>query len=617
MFTSLFARLFTWFEGLTPCFPLSAIRQPPNNLWEFFRFYCRGYEVALASLALFTLFVASIEVALFSFLGNLVDWLGRYQPETLLEQAGPRLWVMSFLVLVGLPVVVLLHSLTFHQTLFINFSNAIRWQAHRYLLGQSHAFYQDEFAGRLATKVMQTSESLRETVMKLMDLMLYVLVYLIGMVALIIAADWRLSLPILVWIICYGLLLSREVPQLKSYANRQAQAQSEMTGRIVDSYTNFHTLKLFAHNDRESAYARESMEGFLDAVYPLMRRVTLLNVALWILNALLIFATGAVSIWLWMHGNVSTGAITVAVALTLRLKSLSQFIMWEVAALFRNLGTVQNGMETLSQPYAVQEAPQATELQPNQGDITFDDVSFQYAKAQPLFQNLSLHIRGGEKVGVVGASGAGKSTLISLLLRLHELNAGSIRIDDSDISQVSLSSLRASIGVVSQDTSLLHRSIRENLLYGNPNASEEDLHRVVAQAHVDSFIQSLRDSDGRSGYDAHVGERGVKLSGGQRQRIAIARVLLKDAPILILDEATSALDSEIEAAIQENFRLLVGHKTVIAIAHRLSTIAAMDRLIVMDQGRIVEQGTHADLLAANGRYAQLWKHQSGGFLGER
>ncbi|MET4000201.1 ABC transporter ATP-binding protein [Marinobacterium sp. MBR-109] len=608
--------MFTFFERLTQAFPERPIEQPPQGLWAFFRFYCRGYEKALLLLGVMTLVVASIEVAMFGFLGNLVDWLGSREPSELFAQEGVRLWGMTLLVLVVMPLAVVAHSMLFHQSLFINMSAAIRWNAHRYLLGQSHRFYQNEFAGRLATKVMQTSESLRETVMKLLDVLLYVLVYLSGMTALIISADWRLSMPLLAWVACYLFLLFVQVPRLKRHASLQADAQSEMTGRIVDSYTNFHTLKLFAHSEREHEYARRSMQGFLDTVYPLMRRITGLNIALWMLNALLIFSTAALSILLWQDGSVTAGAITIAVSLTLRLKSLSQFIMWEIAALFRNIGTVQDGQGTLAQPHALVDKPDAKPLRIVNGNIDFDAIRFGYEPGRPVIKDLSLSIKAGEKVGVVGSSGAGKSTLVSLLLRLYDTDQGEIRIDDQPIREVTQDSLRAAIGVVSQDTSLLHRSIRENLLYGRPDATEAEMQAAVRMAHADQFIPQLQDANGRHGYDAHVGERGVKLSGGQRQRIAIARVLLKNAPVLVLDEATSALDSEVEAAIQENLAQLMAGKTVIAIAHRLSTIAAMDRLIVLEAGRVVEQGSHHELLALGGRYAWLWRRQSGGFLGE-
>ncbi|WP_020681807.1 ABC transporter ATP-binding protein [Marinobacterium rhizophilum] len=607
--------MFRYFECLTPPFPEGPAQQPPGTLLAFCRHYSQGYEKALMVLALFTVIIAGIEVALFNFLGQLVDWLGSHDPATLLSDESATLWGMGLLVLVALPLSVLVHSMLFHQSLFANYSMAVRWQAHRYLLGQSFDFYQNEFAGRIATKVMQTSESLRETVMKLLDVLLYVAVYLSGMTALIVAADWRLSLPLLGWVACYTLLLAVNIPRLKARAATQADAQSQMTGRIVDSYTNFNTVKLFSHSERESAYARASMQGLLDAVYPLMRLITGLNISLWLLNALLIFATAALSIHLWMQDAVSAGAITIAISLTLRLKSLSQFIMWEIAALFRNIGTLQDGLETLSQPQSVRNTSNACTLRIGGGGIHFDDIGFGYHAGQAVIDGLTLDIRPGEKIGIVGSSGAGKSTLVNLLLRFYDLRQGHILIDGQDIANVTQESLRAHIGMVSQDTSLLHRSVRENLLYGNPDADEAAMIEAARKAHIHDFIETLCDPEGRTGFDVRVGERGLKLSGGQRQRIAIARVLLKNAPILVLDEATSALDSEVEAAIQENLDELMQGKTVIAIAHRLSTIAALDRLVVLDRGRIVEQGSHAELLARGGRYAQLWHHQCGGFLG--
>ncbi|MDR9467560.1 ABC transporter ATP-binding protein [Marinospirillum sp.] len=607
--------MFRFFERLTQPFPEARIEQPPGSLLAFFRYYTKGYEKALLALGGLTLVLASIEVALFNFLGNLVDWLSEYQPEEFFVQQADQLWQMGFLVLVVLPLAVVFHSLLFHQALFVNYSMAIRWRAHRYLLRQSHDFYQDEFAGRLATKVMQTSESLRETVMKLLDVLLYVLVYLSGMLGLILASDWRLSLPLLAWVGCYLLLLVTQVPRLREEASVQAHAQSEMTGQLVDSYTHFNTVKLFSHSSREANYIRRSMDSFLGAVYPLMRRITRLNVSLWLLNALLIFMTVALSIFLWAEGQVTAGAITIAVSLTLRLKSLSQFIMWEIAGLFRNIGTVQDGMKTLSQPQAITDSPDASPLQLSRGKIEFDRVTFAYPGKPALFKELSLTVQPGEKVGLVGTSGGGKSTLVSLLLRFHNLQGGRIRIDGQDIAEVTQESLRAAIGLVSQDTALLHRSIRENLLYGRPDADEQQMLEAAHKAQVDEFVSGLTDSQGLSGYDAQVGEKGIKLSGGQRQRIALARVLLKDAPLLILDEATSALDSEVEAVIQENLEQMMAGKTVIAIAHRLSTLAAMDRLLVMDHGQVVEQGSHAELLAKGGRYARLWQHQSGGFVG--
>lgn len=570
----------------------------------------------LAIMSILTAAIALMEVTLFGFLGQLVDWLSTKEPDMLWQDEGNTLIALGGLILFVLPLTVLLHSTIVHQALLGNYPMRIRWQAHRYLLGQSLSFYQNEFAGRIATKVMQTALSVREAVMKLLDVLLFVAVYFIGMAVVVASADWRLTAPLLIWLICYVFTLRHYIPRLRAISVKQADARSRMTGAIVDTYTNIQTVKLFSHSKRESDYAKASMDGFLQTVHPQMRLVTRLNVTVWALNALLIFSISAMSIWLWSFGAVTTGAIAVATGLGLRLNGMSQWIMWEVSGLFENIGAVQDGINTLAQPREVQDEDKAPALSIDKGSIEFDDVSFHYGKGEGVLDHLDLKLKPGEKLGIVGRSGAGKSTLVNLLLRFHELEGGAIRIDGQDISQVKQESLRAQIGVVTQDTSLLHRSVRDNITYGSPDASDEEMEIAAHQAEAHNFIQDLSDLTGREGYDAHVGERGVKLSGGQRQRIAIARVLLKDAPILILDEATSALDSEVESAIQASLYKLMEGKTVIAIAHRLSTIAAMDRLIVLDEGKIVEEGNHQSLLENNGLYAQLWARQSGGFIGE-
>lgn len=608
--------MFKFFESLINPFPVQEPEQPPKNLWAFCRHYTRGTEIYLIIMALLTGSIAVMEVSLFGFLGDLVDKLNAHTPESLLEESGHELILIGLMVLVGLPLAVFFHSTIIHQTLLGNYPMRIRWQAHRYLLGQSLGFYQDDFAGRIATKVMQTALAVRETVMKLLDVILYVLVYFTGMVVLMGALDYRLALPLIIWFIAYTSMLYYFLPRLSKVSAAQANARSDMTGRLVDTYTNISTVKLFSHSHREAAYAREGMEKFLQTVHPQMRLGTLLNSGVWTINALLIFSVSALSIWLWTESAISTGAIAAAVGLVLRLNGMAQWIMWEVSALFENIGTARDGLDTLSVPREVQDQPDAEPLVVNQGSINFEEICFHYGKTSGVIDRFSLAIRPGEKIGLVGRSGSGKSTLVNLLMRFYDVEAGRIMIDGSDIKEVRQESLRAHIGMVAQDTSLLHRSVRDNLLYGKPDATEEDMIRAAQQAEAHEFILELVDNQGRTGYDAHVGERGVKLSGGQRQRIAIARVLIKDAPILIMDEATSALDSEVEAAIQANLTTLMQGKTVIAIAHRLSTIAALDRLIVLDQGRIVEQGTHSQLIAGNGVYAQLWAHQSGGFLGE-
>lgn len=610
--------MFKKFEGFTQPFPDKEPEQPPAGIFAFCRYYTRGFEIPLLIMSLMATVVAIVEVSLFGAMGNLVDWLSSSNPETFWQDNRSDLMFYSGLLLVVMPVLVVGYSLLVHQTLLGNYPMSIRWLAHRYLLKQSLNFYQDDFAGRVATKVMQTSLAVRETVMKSMDVFVYVSVYFTSIIVLLAQADWRLMIPMMIWLLCYVSIQIYFVPKLKQVASEQADARSTMTGRIVDSYTNIATVKLFSHSKRETQYAEKGMQGFLDTVYRQMRLVTGFDVAVEITNYILVFSIAALSIFLWMDNAISIGAIAIAISLALRINGMSMWIMWEVGALFENMGTVVDGMRTMAKPIDIKDKPGAKDLQVHQGGIEFDDVSFHYGEeAKGVINHLNLHIKPGEKVGLVGRSGAGKSTLVNLLLRFHDVEGGQIKIDGQEISHVTQDSLRRNIGMVTQDTSLLHRSIRDNVLYGNPDATEDDLLRATKQAHAHEFIETLSDPFGNTGYDAQVGERGVKLSGGQRQRIAISRVLLKDAPLLVLDEATSALDSEVEAAIQESLYELMEGKTVIAIAHRLSTIAAMDRLIVLDKGHIVEQGTHQELLAANGIYAQLWAHQTGGFLGEQ
>ncbi|ELJ8820242.1 ABC transporter ATP-binding protein [Vibrio parahaemolyticus] len=608
--------MFKRFEGFTEPFPKSTPDQPPSGIFAFLRHYTRGYEKPLIIMSLMSTIVAIVEVMLFGAMGQLVDWLSTSNPETFLQDNRADLIFYGVLLLVVMPLLVVIYSLLVHQTLLGNYPMSIRWLAHRYLLNQSLNFYQDDFAGRVATKVMQTSLAVRETVMKSMDVFVYVTVYFTSMVVMLAAADWRLMIPMIVWLLVYIAIQIYFVPKLKDVASEQADARSTMTGRIVDSYTNIQTVKLFSHSQRETQYAEQGMKGFLNTVYRQMRLVTGFDVAVEISNYTLVFSVAALSIYLWLDSAISVGAIAIAVSLALRVNGMSMWIMWEVGALFENMGTVVDGMKTLSKPIDIQDKPNAKDLVVSKGGIQFDNVSFHYGENKGVINHLNLDIKPGEKVGLVGRSGAGKSTLVNLLLRFHDVEEGSIKIDGQNIADVTQDSLRSKIGMVTQDTSLLHRSIRDNILYGNPTASEEELLKATKQAHAHEFIETLTDPFGNVGYDAQVGERGVKLSGGQRQRIAISRVLLKDAPLLVLDEATSALDSEVEAAIQESLNELMQGKTVIAIAHRLSTIAQMDRLIVLDKGNVVEQGTHQELIAHNGIYAQLWAHQTGGFLGE-
>lgn len=610
----MFKRLYHWFEQRLDPFPPVSLEQPPRGLVPFCLHFTRGAWPYIICAGLLMVLIAITEVWLFSFIGNIVDWLSVQSRETFVADQKWALIGMAALVLVALPLFVILHSLVTFQSLLGNYPMRIRWLVHNYLLNQSMSFYQDEFAGRIATKLMQTALAVREVVIKLVDVLNYVSVYFIGTVIIVASADWRLAMPLLIWLFFYILLLRYFVPRLGKVAEAQADARSVMTGRIVDSYTNIQTVKLFSHAQRESSHAKEGMSDFLGTVHKQMRLVTKLYASLYLLNSLLLFAVGYLAIHLWLENAISVGAIAVALSLVLRLWGMSQWIMWEVSALFENIGTVQDGMQTVSVPRLIEDKPNAKDLSVTAGTVQFDNVNFFYAADRPVLKNFNLTIKAGEKIGLVGRSGAGKSTLVNILLRFYDLQSGKISIDGQDIASITQESLRRNIGMVTQDTSLLHRSVRGNIAYGRPDATDAMIEEAAQRAEADVFIPELSDSKGRHGYDAHVGERGVKLSGGQRQRIAIARVMLKDAPILILDEATSALDSEVEAAIQENLYRLMEGKTVIAIAHRLSTIAAMDRLIVLDEGQIVEQGTHAELLEQNGIYAQLWQHQSGGFL---
>ncbi len=635
--------MFSFFEKIINPYPDQASEQSPTGLWAFCRHYTKGMGWPLFAMALLTALISGFEVYLFGFMGQLVDWLIDKDPETLMQEEGYQLYLIGFLLLIGMPLLILLHAVVIHQGLMSNFPMSIRWLTHRYLLRQSLSFYEDDFAGRLATKVMQTSLAVRESVMKLLNVMVYIFVYFLTMVVIIAQADVRLMLPILVWLVLYIIVQWIFIPKLKHVATSQANARSEMTGRIVDSYSNISTLKLFSHSERESDYAKEGMDGFLKTVYLQMRLAVGLNVSVNFINYLLVLGISVLALFLWKDQLITVGAIAVAISLSLRLNSMAQWIMWEVSSLFENIGTVADGIATFSKPLTVQDDEGASSLEVNNGAIEFNNVAFYYNEknkkatneepsadktssenkrssevisTKKIFDQLSLNIKAGEKVGLVGRSGAGKSTLVNLLLRFYDIQSGTIKIDGQDISKVQQESLRAQIGMVTQDTSLLHRSVRENILYGKPNASEDELIAAIRQAEAYDFIQDLTDLSGQRGLDAQVGERGVKLSGGQRQRVAIARVLLKNAPILILDEATSALDSEVEASIQKSLSRLMENKTVIAIAHRLSTIAAMDRLIVLDEGRIIEQGTHQELLASGGIYSQLWAHQTGGFIGE-
>ena len=608
-------KIFSWFESRIDPYPEAAPKTPEKGLWRFIWSNIEGVRKWIAVLAVFTVGVGIMEALMFQFMGKVVDWLGAYTPQTLFVEKGHALIGMMAMV-AFFAVWTFFASSVRLQTLQGVFPMRLRWNFHRLMLGQSLGFYQDEFAGRVSAKVMQTALALRDVVMTVADMVVYVLVYFITSGVILSSFDAWLIVPFICWMIGFAMIMRFLIPKLGRTAARQADARSLMTGRITDAYSNIATVKLFSHGAREAAYAKQSMEEFMVTVHAQMRLATLLHTCSFIVNSSLTVGTTALGIWLWYHGQVGVGAVATATAMALRVNGLSQYIMWESARLFENIGTVNDGMATLSKPHTILDKPQALPLKVTRGEIKFDHVDFSYEAGKPLLNGFNLNIKPGEKVGLIGRSGAGKSTIVNLLLRFYEPQSGTISIDGQTVDSVTQESLRAQIGLVTQDTSLLHRSVRDNIIYGRPDATEAEMISAAERAEAAGFIPNLSDAKGRRGYDAHVGERGVKLSGGQRQRIAIARVMLKDAPILLLDEATSALDSEVEAAIQESLDKMMEGKTVIAIAHRLSTIAAMDRLIVLDKGRIIEEGSHTELLEKQGLYAKLWAHQSGGFLSE-
>ena len=622
--------IFRFFENRLNPYPDDDYNLATDSLLAFLWACTKGLRGWILALMLLTALIGVYESLLFAWIGDIVNWLGHYTPATLWAEKSQALLGMAAVLLLS-PAVVALSALIKFQTLQGVFPMQMRWRFHRQMLGQSMQFYQDEFSGRVSAKVMQTALAVRETIMTITDMVVYVLVYFISSGVILFNFDGWLLLPFLGWLLLFMATIAYFIPKLKDAASRQADARALMTGRITDAYANIMTVKLFSHSRRESRYARDAMQQFMGTVHDQMRWVSKLEVVNHVINLMLVGTTVVLGLYLWFYRDLSVGAVAAATAMALRLNGLTHWIMWQTAALFENIGTVQDGMRTLSKPHTVVDRANAKPLVVSQGEIVFQQVEFHYGKKnsnttsptktaslthQKLLDDFNLHIKAGEKIGLVGRSGAGKSTLVNLILRFYDVDHGQILIDGQNIATVTQESLRQQIGMVTQDTSLLHRTVRENIAYGRPDATDDDIINATKQAHAWQFIQSLSDAKGNQGLDTQVGERGVKLSGGQRQRIAIARVMLKNAPILLLDEATSALDSEVEHAITDSLSNMMAGKTVIAIAHRLSTIASMDRLVVMDQGRIVEQGSHEALLTIGGVYAKLWARQSGGFLGE-
>jgi len=588
---------------------------PPTQLWPFLWAYSQPFKALFAMTATMSLIVAIIEIGLIYYMGRVVDLLSSGAPAAVLESHGAEFLLVAAFILFVRPVLQGLDVALLNNGILPNFGTLIRWRAHRHVLRQSVGWFENDFAGRIANRIMQAPPAAGDAIFQVFDAITFSMAYLVGAAVLLAGADPRLMLPLVIWFGLYALLVRWTVQRVGPASQASSNARSMTTGRVVDSYTNIHAVKLFAHHDSEIDYAREAIEHTRQTFAREMRIFTTMDVALTTLNGLLIVSVVGWAVWLWAQGGASVGVVAAATALTLRLNAMTGWIMWALSTFFRALGVVAEGMETIAQPITLTDKPGARPLEFKTGAIEIERVSHHYGRGGGGLQNITLTLKPGQKVGLVGRSGAGKSTLVKLILRFYDPEGGRILIDGQDITHVTQSSLRQVIGMVQQDSALLHRSVRENILYGRPDATEAEMIAAADRAEAAEFIPNLEDPEGRTGYDAHVGERGVKLSGGQRQRIALARVILKDAPILILDEATSALDSEVEASIQDTLYGVMQGKTVIAIAHRLSTIAQMDRIIVLDDGHIAEDGTHAGLLAGGGLYAGFWARQSGGFIG--
>jgi ATP-binding cassette subfamily B multidrug efflux pump len=606
-------RVFRYFESLLEPTALPPQGPPPPGLGAFYWHYARQARGLVAALFVAGFIVAIIDTTIPVFVGRVITLVSSHEPGSLLRDSWPPLLGMAFVLLVARPLAMLMQNMLTNQAIIPGFSNLIRWQSHWHVVRQSWSFFQNDFAGRIAQRVMQTGPSLRESVVSATTAVWYILIYGGGAIILLASNDSRLAIPVVLWFAGYAALLRLFVPRLRTRSRRMSETRSALTGRVVDSYTNIATVKLFARPRDEDEFVRAAMDDLTEAHRRQVRLTTLLGLCLAVLNASMVVGTGALAIWLWNDGRIAVGTVAMALPLTWHIAAIAGWVAQNVTTIFENIGVVQEGMRSIAVPRQMPDRPDAVALQVARGAVRFEGVRFGYGTAKGVLHGIDLSVAPGERVGLVGRSGAGKSTLVNLLLRFYEIEAGRILIDDQDIALVTQESLRAHIAMVTQDTSLLHRSIRDNIRYGRLQASDWEVRRAAAQAHALEFIEGLEDWYGRRSFDAHVGERGVKLSAGQRQRVALARVILKDAPILVLDEATSSLDSEVEAAIQEQLDSLMRGRTVIAIAHRLSTIARMDRLIVLDQGRIAEEGTHAQLLARGGTYARLWQRQSGGF----